>query len=58
MAEALLVKATAMQDQFALKLFTMPSHEGLTDQAQKYIELWRTEEMESLNAESKRSGEL
>ena len=37
-----------MQDQCALSLFTMPTGEGLTEQAQRYIELWCTEEIERL----------
>ena len=48
MAEASLLKATAMQDQCALLLFTMPIGEGLTKQAQRYIELCHTEEIERL----------
>ena len=48
MAEASLLKATAMQDQCALSLFMMSTGEGLTEQAQRYIELRRTEEIERL----------
>ena len=48
MAEASLLKATAMQDQCALSLFTMPTGEGLTEQARRYIELRRMEEIERL----------
>ena len=48
MAEASLLKATAMQDQCALSLFTMPTRKGLTEQARRYIELRRTEEIECL----------
>ena len=48
MAEASLLKATAMQDQCALSLFTMPTGEGLTEQARRYIEVRRTKEIERL----------
>ena len=37
-----------MQDQCALSLFTMPTGEGLTEQARQYIELCRTKEIERL----------
>ena len=48
MAKASLLKATTMQDQSALSLFTMPTREGLTEQAWRYIELRCMDEIERL----------
>jgi len=48
MAEASLLKATALQDQCAMSLFTMPMEEGMSDEAKRYFTLRRQEEIHRL----------
>ena len=48
MAQVNLSKATTLQNQAMLSLFTMPTNEGLSDLAKEYLNLYRDKEMKRL----------
>jgi hypothetical protein len=48
MTKASLLKATTLQDQCAMSLFTMPMEEGMSDEAKRYFTLQRQEEIHRL----------